>query len=317
MHFFIHIPKTGGTSLRLAAIDAYGANRVVGDYGAKSHETSGSVRQHIYEGSGDLWAWRQQVAAADALVLTGHVGVNKYVSVMGASNTYCFVRDPLERAYSEYRHFVRHHSWTQSFREFAQREVMRNRQDKMLRGVKIEMLGGLGLTERFSENLALFNSASGLNMGELTLNTDPEATAATDQLSADDIAAFESRNKADRNLYDKACWLVGQELSLFQCEQPVAKCMLQEASPKKVAGWAWWAGDRDDPVNVQIRVNGEVRTEVLAKDFRPGLCRFSPPRGGHVGFTAHLACHAGDRVDCCVVETGQHFPQYSATVDDA
>ena len=47
--FFIHIPKTAGTSFRKAAEEYYGLERICYDYAPHSGETSKIVIQEVYE----------------------------------------------------------------------------------------------------------------------------------------------------------------------------------------------------------------------------------------------------------------------------
>nr|WP_298056635.1 hypothetical protein [uncultured Halomonas sp.] len=308
--FFIHIPKTAGTSFRLGAEQAFDKARIVYDYGKASEETSPVVQQWLYQHQqpADFWRFGQALGDAQAALLGGHVNIGRFVSLLGAGNSVTFLREPLQRMASEYAHFVRHYGYKGSFHDFYSRPVMHNRQSKILHGVDIESIGFVGLTERYTESLNLLNAHFGINIPQREDNRGKKSVEAVHEISAEDEAEFKHLNKQDIALYQRGVELFDARYRCFQKGTPWAHARLVEASVQRVAGWAWWAQQSDDPVQVEIWVNGERLNTVSAVELRPGLCRLLPPRGGYIGFHLPVTLAPGDQVQCRVAGTQQWFP---------
>lgn len=306
--FFVHIPKTAGTSFRLGAEQSFPKSRVIYDYGKASAETSAVVQQWLYHQTADFWQFGQVLHDAQAALLGGHVNINRFVSLLGAGNSVTFLREPLQRMASEYAHFVRHYEYKGSFHDFYSRPIMHNRQSKILHGVDVEAVGFVGLTERYADSLKLLNARYGIEIPQREDNRGKKSLDAVHEISADDEAELKQLNKRDIRLYEQAVALFDQRYTMHQEGKPWAHARLVEVNPGRIAGWAWWAGESDDPVTVEVWANGKHLDNVTAVELRPGLCRLLPPRGGYVGFHLPVKLKPGDQVQCRVASTGQWFP---------
>ena len=315
--FFVHIPKTAGTSFRLAASDYFGASAVTYDYGANQRETAPSVRDCVYGDTPDWWRLKRTLEASGQSLLGGHVPVDKYVSLLGVANTLTFLRDPLQRIVSDYEHFRRHHGYTGCFDTFYRHPTMQNRMQKMLQGVPIEAIGCIGMTEAYEESLGMLNTQYGISIGVKTENQGKTSLDDEHRLSDADREALTRLNQKDIALYRRCKALFETRQALMAKGQRYAHAAVIEASPRRISGWAWWSGDDPDPVTVEILVNGERVDEVTACDLRPNLCRFRPPRGGYVGFRRYGHFKPGDQVQCRVASTGQCFPPSPRPVKEA
>ena len=96
---FMHVPKTGGTTLRAALTDAYERPERTLLYG--SHAIRGSYTSEAFR---DLPASER----AAARLVYGHFSWGLHESVPGASAYAAVVREPVERVISVYDHY-RHH----------------------------------------------------------------------------------------------------------------------------------------------------------------------------------------------------------------
>ncbi len=312
--FFVHIPKTAGTSFRIGAEQYFRKENIVYDYGKDSDTTSEIARQHLYVSTPDLWAFGRACAAGDASLVGGHVGISKFVSVFGVTNTITFLREPLERMASEYEHFVRNYGYEGSFQDFYSRPVMHNRQSKILHGVDIEAIGMLGLTGCYGESLEVLNDCYGIEIPFREDNRGKRALRERHQLSEEDMAEFKQLNTRDFELYKRVTALVEARLALFYADKPWSHARLVAVNSNRVAGWAWWSGEADEPVAVEIWINEELVDTVPALERRPGLCHLMPPRGGYVGFHLPVELKSGDKVRCRVARTGQWFPVEKAEI---
>ncbi|MGS2744295.1 hypothetical protein ACU6TU_12000 [Halomonas sp. LS-001] len=311
--FFIHIPKTAGTSFRLGAEAYFSRERIVYDYGPDSDETSSLVQASLYVDQPDFWQFRQALFAENPAMVAGHVSAGRFVSLLGVENTVAFVREPLQRIASEYGHFVRNMNYQGSFREFYSRPAMHNRQRKALQGVNIEALGLLGVTERYSESLEMLNARFVTCISRREDNQGKEGLKAEHRLNQEDITELQRLNQQDMTLYQNALALFDARYQMFKANLPWAHARLAEANTHRVSGWAWWAGShesdkRDEPLDIEIWVNDELVSTVRALEFRKDLCRVLPPRGGYVGFHLPMKLSPRDQVQCRVASTGQWFP---------
>ncbi|UZJ45341.1 hypothetical protein OOT55_04600 [Marinimicrobium sp. C6131] len=305
--YFVHIPKTAGTSFRVASLKYYGKRSIVCDYGESAPETSDLVRQYAYQNR-DYWKLFEQIKRDGSAMLGGHVSILKYVTGLGVANTVVFFRDPLQRMYSEYQHLVRHKGFKESFRDLYTRNPYINVLSRKLEGVPVEAVGLLGLTEAYGESLALFNRCYGAELTELQENMGKKRVDDAHDIDPVSVSEFLKLNEKDVELYRYIQTLFSQRLELFQRKLPYAHCKLASVTPKKVSGWAWWEGEGTSSVEIDIRVNGTVVGRATSTELRSGLLRASPPRGGYVGFSLPIEVSPGDEVDCVVSKTGQVFP---------
>lgn len=306
--FFIHIPKTAGTSFRLGAEQWFTKSRIVYDYGKASPATSSLAQQALYAESNDFWAFRQGCERQGTAMVGGHVNVGRFVSLFGVEQAFTFLRDPLQRMASEYAHFVRHYEYKGSFHDFYSRAVMHNRQSKILHGVDVEAIGFVGLTERYAEGLEMLNVHYGIEIPQRVDNRGRQRLEVKHEISAEDKAEFLRLNKRDTRLYDQVVGLFEQRYWLFKQRKPWAHARLVEMKPQRISGWAWWEDGSDEPVSVEVWANGKHLDTVTAVELRPGLSRLLPPRGGYIGFHLPVKLKSGDKVQCRVASTGQWFP---------
>lgn len=285
--FFVHIPKTAGTSFRKAAEQYFSVEKVVYDYSISSPETSMLVQSFVYEKC-DVLELYQTAANQSLKFLSGHVNAGKYIHLFEARNTLTFLRDPVQRVVSEYYHFVRHNNYKSDLPSFYRKPQFINRQSKMLHGVPVEALGFVGLTERYEQGLAILNHAYGTNIQSVSMNMGRKDKAAEYELPEEQLSEIRSLNEDDLQLYDHAKRLFLEREALFKQGKPYVHGAIQQQSTKSISGWAWWQGN-DDSVELAIEVDGETVATVYAKDLRPGLLRLGLPRRGYVGFHHNFA----------------------------
>ena len=304
--FFVHIPKTAGTSFRRGAEKYFSPERIVYDYGPNSKATSPVVNEYLHVDQPDFWQFRQ--ALDNPAMLAGHVPIRRFVYLWGAGNTVTFLREPLERIVSEYGHFVRNMRYQGSFKEFYSGQGMFNRQRRALYGVSLEAIGFIGLTERYTESLEMLNDRFSISIPEREDNKGKHRLEDQHALDEKDVVELTKLNRRDIELYQHALALFDSRYAMFKANQPWAHACLEEANTEGVNGWAWWANEQDAPLEVELWVNGELTTTVRAVEFCQDLCHLLPPRGGYVGFKLSMKLSPSDTVQCRVSATGQWFP---------
>ena len=306
MHFFVHIPKTAGTSFRLAAEREFSPERVVYDYGAQSPVTSPCIQQYLYgEGDQDKAALYAHCREHGVILLAGHRPATRFLDGVGVGNIITFVREPLERVFSQYLHFKRHQGFEGSFREFFSVKSRRNGQAKMLHGIPLRALGFVGLTERYRQSLRMVNQRYGWRLRHKRANRSGFFTPGPDSVSQADRKKFYELNSDDVALYREACWLFDIRRRLAAEGQPFAHAAMNMTDDGKVRGWAWWAEPVEEPPRIEICVNDAPAKTAAADRELKRWTKAGAPGQGRVGFAAGIDAHPGDRITCRIAQTGQ------------
>lgn len=197
---FIHVPKTGGTSFRIAA-ERRLRGRILFDYGPNSAETSQEIHRHVHE-QRDLAVLAEVIAERRVGMVCGHFPYGRYRSLIDPERVVVFLREPCQRVVSEYHHYRRHHDFDGTLLEFARRPSHRNLQWRMVRGLDLQRAALVGLSEYYHESLRLLARTTGLTLSGLQLNANPERTdTALYELDEGEEAALRELNAEDILLY--------------------------------------------------------------------------------------------------------------------
>ncbi|MCP8900274.1 sulfotransferase family 2 domain-containing protein [Gilvimarinus xylanilyticus] len=311
--FFVHIPKTAGTSFRRAAEKRFGAKRVWSDYGKHKIETSKKVVQYTHH-ERDYYSLYQAMERDGARMLGGHVPALRYVAGLGVTHTVSFFRDPIQRIASAYSHYVRHKAFEGDFREFYTAKGRINLQSRLFENVPIEAVGVIGLTEAYEQSLDIINDRYDLKLKPLRDNVGRSNIAKPYHIIPEELAELEQLNRKDIALYQQVKTLFEQRRALLAAGRPYAHGRIVALRANRVVGWAWWAGDNRQPVPIQVKLNGRVVAEDTARILRPHMCRLKVPRDGYVEFKIPIEAKAGDTVECVVADTGQSLSSRPMTV---
>lgn len=233
---YLHIPKTGGTTLNACIYHQW---RQDGD--AWSAE-SGYLHNGIYYFPVGFFKTpdlsvpdhvRRAIGREDVRAVLGHFwfGIHRYVN---APSTYItLLREPIQRTFSLYRHLYRHRPDV-SLLEFVSEPPyieVDNDQTRRIAGLEPELNGCgrhtlarakenlrrdftvVGLTERFDETLILLKRTFGWRRKLWYYPKNENREAPRTPLSAGDIAAIQQRNEFDMNLYEFANELLDEAVA--------------------------------------------------------------------------------------------------------
>jgi len=313
---FTHIPKTAGTSFRYAFTEVFNNNELAFDYSAESHDTTDFVREYIYT-KNDFWGLKETLAQKDVKLLSGHFKLSKYCRLFPAKKTITFVRDPLERVLSEYKHFVRNYNYKGSFEAFFHDKSFINKQSKILGDMPIPAIGVVGITERYAESLQLINTLYNLNLPMLSLNKASEQKSVDVVLCEEDRQTVLKLNNQDQVMYENSLsWFnnVLNQLAKSPGVKPL-KGWIGGVHDGEVYGAAW----RDDespnqgPLKLDIFRNGQHVAQVNSGIYRQNLHILGVPRGGHVGFNFKIPnWKAADVIE--VKEALTEFPLFRSPI---
>lgn len=200
---FVHIPKTAGTSFRTGLEKIFLKERLAYDYGLHESLTSASIREFVYEEDNILkakeWMFSNEISA-----LTGHFYAPKYLPYFDINFFCTFLRDPIQRVISDYKHFVRHYEYKENLKVFANEEYFRNRQSKFLSSLPLHQIGFLGITERYTESLNLFQTTFGVAVPQEYTNIARHNLDIQHIEDKDTVSFIEEINQEDMLLYRQA-----------------------------------------------------------------------------------------------------------------
>ncbi|MCA0893710.1 sulfotransferase family 2 domain-containing protein [Microbulbifer agarilyticus] len=198
-YFFVHLPKTGGTSFREALAIRIGNDNIVEDYRGHRDYKNSIVFEYI-EKQNDFAGFSMQLSRLRNPWLVGHTDLERYSDLFEPKQVVTFVRHPVERIVSSYRHKIRKNRISCSFEEYCQKHVNDNFQSRKLRGLELSDIGFVGVTDRYEESIRCFNSMSGLNLPVLKANQAPM------------VVDFD----ISKNLYEELCEANSLDLRLYE-----------------------------------------------------------------------------------------------------
>ncbi|NCC83757.1 MAG: hypothetical protein EOM03_06480 [Clostridia bacterium] len=306
--FFIHIPKTAGTSFRMAALHCFGEAALCQDYGPTSPETSPLALAKAYEDQ-DLFGLQQALEESSCRFFGGHVALTRYASLFQAMRFVSFVREPVAQLCSHFAHYVRLHGYTDTLEAFlANPHRGAGLQSRMLSGLPLEAMGFVGVTERYEDSLRVFNACYDCDFLPEKHNLNPEKNGSAYEISKELLAKFDQLMAQDLALYSRANTLLDARLHALATGQPFVHGALSSVTKTGVSGFAFFQDDTR-PVHVEILVNDTPVHTTKAVTNRPGLRAFNVPRNGFVGFDfkASPLLVPGDRITAQVLDTGQQL----------
>lgn len=200
---FIHIPKTAGTSFRVGLEKVISQEKFAYDYGADGYLTSHFIRELIYKENNFLKT-KQQISTAGISILAGHFHASKYLSDFAECSFCTFLRDPIQRTISEYKHLVKHEGYQESLESFASNAEYRNRQSQLLALLPLHKIGFLGITERYAESLNLFRLQFEVTLSHEYTNIARDNLNTQHLESEEAMSILEENNQEDIALYQQA-----------------------------------------------------------------------------------------------------------------
>ena len=309
--FFVHVPKTAGTSFRIAAAKYFGDDNVLADYGVHSPTTSEIVCDLAYKNP-DLYKLSKYINKEKIRMLTGHVRVQKYNPVFPSLSTATFLRHPVEQVLSHYEHYIRHLDYQSSFDDFVREERFTNIQYRLLGGIPLEFYGFIGITDRYNDSIDLFNYFYKSNFEKLSLNTKLSAAShkplfqSVSDLDQDMYDFIAHRNRHDMRLYQQAKSVFEERYRLFRESKPFSFGFVRSVNRRRVFGVAF--GENPNKVlTVEILRNGEVVAEIRSAESSHRFQHMNIPRLGFVGFSHDFAdqLDESDEVLCRIKDTQQ------------
>jgi hypothetical protein len=311
---FLHIPKTAGTSFRLGAVNTLGASHCHFDYGRRSPETSGLVRDHVYENP-DLFRFDIELAKADCRLLAGHFDYSRYGPLFRSDRVLSFCREPGLQLMSHYAHSTRHNGDQRSLAEFLASPSGAGRQKRVFRGIPLEAVGFIGVTDRYDDSLRVLRHDYGLDIEPMRVNANPDKPAEHAYKPPPEVAkAYAAAVAQDTGTYRRANTLLDQRLAALDGGYGYVHGAIQIVNHASIQGFAFngIGNDLEDPVKIELTINDKPSGSSSAAIDRPGLRGVGAPRLGYVGFEfkLHKPLKPGDKAVVRVASSGQVLGRY-------
>jgi hypothetical protein len=282
--FFIHIPKTAGSSFRVAAEQFFGSESTYFDYGKGAKETHPDILKYEYELQDRFLAAKS--IKQNAKFLSGHVIYPKYAPFFKPESVVTFVRHPAQQVRSHYEHFSRLHGYNGSFADFIKENRFANMQSKALNGVWADAIGFIGVTERYSESIAIFNQYYETDIKVLDINKNTTKSSDAYQLSEDELSLIRKMNHQDFTLYEYTLKRFDLHKAFLSKGLPLIRFgELHVAAKDKGRQFNIWACcfEKDEAVEADILLDGKVVDEVKFSDYRALAAERSIHRNGFIG----------------------------------
>lgn len=309
------MPKTAGTSFRREVALQFGRDRVLCDYGDQTRETSQALIDEIYP-QRDWPKIVEIIQRQQAILVAGHIAVGRYGGVLGVTNTVTFLRDPVRRVISAYRHHKNQHGYQGDLLTFANLPEYRNHQSRWMAGLHPALFAVVGITEKYPESIELINHLWGWDLLVREDNVGEKIGHEKVSVTTEQSEIIRTLNSADVALYNRAVELHDEALNALRAGQSIdVKAAIIRAVPG--AGVTGWAFSRtcERPARLRVEVNGADVETVDAVLLNSSLGGWGVPRYGYVGFkTRDVVTRAGDSV--VIAEPGSERVLDSWIVND-
>lgn len=282
--FFVHIPKTAGTSFKRAAEKYFGKDGIVRNYGLKSIETTPWVKDVVLQDKNYPDLYRRLFSEGVGLY-TGHIIGLPTAHVFPIKNIVTFVRRPQAQVLSHYHHYARWYGYEKTVETFVSNSGFKNLQNRHLKGLPLQLVGFIGVTERYAESIALYNDFSGFNLEVREDNTNSHNKPT--EVSEDLAGLIAEHNEEDNLLYKQVTSLLDERSRLAALNKDWCFSFVDRIDKKAVAGVAYMQSS-SDPAMLVIKHEGKVIGQSMANQIRPGLVSFGVPNKGFVGFSFPL-----------------------------
>ena len=304
---FIHIPKTAGTSFRVAAEKYFGEDNTFYDYSAKSPETSAEILENVYK-KNDLYSLYRSLEQHSQSFLSGHFSANKYAPLYDVLNIVTFVREPVKQVLSHYNHFKNNYGYDKGLLEFAKEERFRNVQSRNLQTIDVRLYGFVGLTEEYNKSIDLFNTLFDTALPHMHMNEKSSNSLSIKDMTKEDVEMIKRLNTQDIELYDTVKRQFKIRKQLFKQKLPFTYGFIQKIDRKRIVGLAFQR-ENDNPIEIDIYAGKTYLKTVQANKLRAGMVAKNLPRKGYVGFDY---IHRGDtalkgKLHAYVKATGQEI----------
>ena len=301
---FVHIPKTAGSSLNASATAIFGEDHVELDYGADEPHTTSNVQHYIYgDATVDQYGFKSAIEQKSTAWVAGHFSAERYLHILGARKTISFVRDPVDRVISEFRHLRRTGKIDDDLPAFYKQDDQTNKQFRMIGRHPWQAFHLVGSMERYDVCVAFLTKTLGLPLETLHINRKPSNDdTPIDQALREDIRQW---NQRDCIFVTAVNQYLDKQMAAHQIGHAFCHHDQGFKEDQHVIGWAFYA-DNPEPVKIGLFVDGQLKEQTIASEHREPLQLVGAPRMGHCGYRFVLERYgAAEQIEVRALKTNQ------------
>lgn len=198
---FFHVPKTAGSSFRYSLEKIIPKEKIFYDYGVLGNLTRPVIKQWL---KGDIKTPQLEkvVKKRDITLYAGHIPYRRYQNILKDFKRVTFIRDPLQRAYSEYNHRKGRGDFDISFEEFIEMpQFINTLHHFFINAENLRNFDFIGFTEYYQDSIKLFNEEFGYDIEVVVANVRRGSLDEKHHVSEATIERFQTLNKKDIDLY--------------------------------------------------------------------------------------------------------------------
>lgn len=301
--FFVHIPKTAGTSFRKSLEERY---ETLSDYGDNNAHNHPVINRFIYTEQ-NPFALLTYLRGRNVWI-AGHMWIDKYISFTQPHDIVTFVRHPVARTLSHYNHEVRWGENVKDLDTFTELHKAQNTQARYLNALPVRLIGFVGVTERYNDSIRLINAQYDIKIEAKAENANDKKRVTHENLSKAMEEKIEHLNKKDDALYREAMSILDERIRFAESNTAWTWMYATFNHKGEVQGIAYRAKD-NTPVPLRISHKDTTLHECDAAKLTPLFPNVRFPRQRFVGFSLKVPIHFLEQGDTKVTcrDTGQQI----------
>lgn len=298
---FVHIPKTAGTSFRAALSKKL---NLCLDYGINARETSECAKFYIY-GKHDFYGFYKSIEQEGYHGTSGHYPLAKYIDLVPAFRSILFIRNPYQQVLSHFNHHANHLNYSDSLEVFLREHRNINFQFRQFSTIPIELIGLVGITEKYNESIVLASELLNVELESLEVNVNNNRVI---QEFPDNLKClFDDLNRSELILYDKAVSLFDQRILMRKKNLPWTYLYAKVNQNGLLTGCAYQS-ESQEPIKIDLYIDGVVVSHKLCNSFFGLFPKMNFPRKRYVGFSYIIENYSMDLdIEVKVCSSGQIY----------